>query len=87
EVLIAAITGGTALVRSEDGGATWEQVGVEGGLDGAVRALAPASYHMDIAWAGTDTGQILRSDDRGKTWHEVAREKAGVLSLAVVRLI
>jgi hypothetical protein len=86
ETMIAAIAGGMTLVRSEDGGATWEQVTIEGALDGAVQALVPASYHMDITWAGTATGQILRSDDRGRTWHEVAREKAGVLSLAVVRL-
>lgn len=86
ETLIAAIAGGTTLVRSEDGGATWEQVVVEGTLDGSVGAIAPASYHMDIAWAGTDRGQILRTDDRGRTWQEVAREQAAVLSLAVVRL-
>ncbi|MEI8167739.1 MAG: hypothetical protein WCG26_15265 [Chloroflexales bacterium] len=87
ETLIAAIAGGTALVRSEDGGTTWAQVTVEGRLDGAVQTLMPASYHMDITWAGTNTGQLLRSDDRGQTWHEVAHEQVAVLSLAVTRLI
>lgn len=86
ETLIAAVDGGAGLSRSEDGGASWAPTTVEGGLRGSVRALVPASYHMDIAWAGTDQGQLLRSDDRGRTWREVAREQAGILSLAVVRL-
>lgn len=86
ETLIAASGGGSSLVRSEDGGATWEPAAVEGELQGAVRTLAPASYHMDIAWAGTDQGQLLRADDRGRTWHVVGHEQAPILSLAVVRL-
>ncbi len=86
ETLIAAVAGGTSLVRSEDGGASWAPAKVEGDLLGSVAVLMPSSYHMDIAWAGTDQGQLLRSDDRGRTWREVAREPAGVLSLAVVRL-
>lgn len=86
ETLIAAVDEGAGLARSEDGGATWAPAQVATTLQGKVRALMPASYHMDIAWAGTDQGQLLRSDDRGRTWVEVAREKAGILSLAVVRL-
>lgn len=86
ETLLAAMDGGASLLRSEDGGASWQPATVDGELRGAVRALVPASYHMDIAWAGTDQGQLLRSDDRGRTWREVAREQAGILSLAVVRL-
>jgi photosystem II stability/assembly factor-like uncharacterized protein len=42
---------------------------------------------MDICWAGTDAGQLLRSDDRGRTWAEVAREQAAIRALAVLRLI
>lgn len=87
ETMLAAIAEGTALVRSEDGGASWEQAAVEGGLLGGVQTLVPASYHMDFAWAGTDQGQLLRSDDRGRTWREVASERNPILSLAVVRLV
>lgn len=87
ETLLAAIADGTTLVRSEDGGATWGAVTVEGGLKGGIQALVPASYHMDITWAGTDQGQLLRSDDRGRTWREVASERNPILSLAVVRLV
>jgi photosystem II stability/assembly factor-like uncharacterized protein len=86
EVLIAAIADGTTLVRSEDGGATWQQADVVGGLAGGVRTIVPASYHMDYAWAGTDAGQLLRSDDRGRTWREVAVEPAAINAIAVVRI-
>lgn len=86
ETLIAAIADGTTLVRSEDGGASWEQVTIAPGLDGRVLALAPVSYHMDYIWAGTSSGQLLRSEDRGRSWQEVAREPAAICCLAVLRL-
>lgn len=86
EVLIAAIAGGTALVRSEDGGATWQQAAVADGLQGAVTTIVPASYHMDYAWAGTDAGQLLRSEDRGRTWRQAGAEPTAITSLAIVRI-
>lgn len=86
ETLIAAVNGGTTLVRSEDGGASWTPAQVEGELLGTVTILSPASYHMDIVWAGTDRGQLLRSDDRGRLWQSVADEGAAIHSLAVVRI-
>ncbi|GAB4439680.1 MAG: sialidase family protein [Chloroflexi bacterium OHK40] len=86
EVLIAAIAGGTAIVRSEDGGATWAQATIDGALRGGVTTIVPASYHIDYAWAGTDAGQLLRSEDRGRTWREVGNEPAPIHCLAVVRL-
>jgi photosystem II stability/assembly factor-like uncharacterized protein len=86
EVLLAALGAGTGLARSEDGGANWAPASVVGALNGSVRTIMPASYHMDIAWAGSDSGQLLRSDDRGRTWHLIAQEPVAILSLAVVRL-
>jgi photosystem II stability/assembly factor-like uncharacterized protein len=87
EVLLTAIAGGTSLLRSEDGGASWEPATLDQPLQGAITVIAPASYHMDIAWAGTSAGQLLRSDDRGRSWAQVGEVGAGILSLAVVRLI
>ncbi len=87
ETLIAARAGGTSLARSEDGGATWSEAVVEGGLDGRVQTLAPASYHMDYVWAGTNTGQVLRSEDRGRTWQEVGREPAAITCIAALRIV
>jgi photosystem II stability/assembly factor-like uncharacterized protein len=87
ETLIAAIADGTTLLRSEDGGASWQQLTFSNPLQGAITVLAPSSYHMDICWAGTDAGQLLRSDDRGRTWAEVAREPVAIRALAVLRLV
>lgn len=86
ETWVAAVENGEKLVRSDDSGATWTEATVEGGLDGAVQTLAPASYHMDYIWAGTSTGQVLHSRDRGRTWHEIARESAAITCLAALRL-
>lgn len=86
EVLLAAIAGGTTLLRSADDGATWEQARLEQPLQGAVTVITPASYHIDTAWAGTAMGQLLRSDDRGRSWAQIAEVGAAILSLAVVRL-
>ncbi|MFV9504882.1 MAG: WD40/YVTN/BNR-like repeat-containing protein [Oscillochloridaceae bacterium umkhey_bin13] len=85
ETMIAAIAGGTTLVRSEDSGTTWQQVSAE--VKGVILVLTPSSYHMDIIWAGTDQGQLLRSDDRGRTWAEVMSLPQPVRCLAVMRII
>ena len=87
ETLIAAIADGTTLMRSDDGGASWQRSTFVTPLQGAITVFAPASYHMDICWAGTDAGQLLRSDDRGRIWAEVAREPVAIRALAVLRLI
>lgn len=86
ELLLAALGAGATMARSEDGGVTWAPATVVGALTGHVQTIMPASYHMDIAWAGTDDGQLLRSNDRGRTWQVIAQEPAAILSLAVVRL-
>ncbi len=84
EVLLAATA--TGMQRSEDGGASWQAAQTEAAIDGTVNVIMPASYHMDQAWAGTSTGQVLRSADRGRTWQAVAQLPAAILSLVVVRL-
>ncbi|NNJ11327.1 hypothetical protein EKD04_013375 [Chloroflexales bacterium ZM16-3] len=86
ETLLAAIADGTTLLRSEDGGGSWQPPTFSVPLQGAITVLAPSSYHMDICWAGTNTGQLLRSDDRGCTWVEVACEPAAIRALSVLRL-
>ena len=87
-VVIAAAAGGTMFFRSEDDGIHWQPAGLEGELSiGKVNVIAPASYDIDSAWAGTAAGELLRSDDRGRSWAVIAREAAAILSLAVVRLV
>jgi photosystem II stability/assembly factor-like uncharacterized protein len=85
-VLLGAGAGGTMLFRSEDDGIHWQAAEVKIEALGRVSVIVPASYHMDIAWAGTEIGQLLRSDDRGRSWELVAQEPVAIRSLAVVRL-
>jgi photosystem II stability/assembly factor-like uncharacterized protein len=86
ELLLAALDAGRILARSEDGGSTWRPGEVVDGLVGQIQTIVPSRYHMDIAWAGSDRGQLLRSHDRGQRWYEIAREAVPILCLAVVRL-
>ncbi len=84
EVLLASVDEGSRLLRSDDGGKSWHPVTTE--WQGALSALAPSSYHIDVVWAGTDSGQIWRSDDRGRTWQYVSTVPAAVRCMAAVRV-
>ena len=84
-VLLGAGAGGMALFWSEDDGIHWRPAGIADGDVGLVRALVPAADRRDAAWAGTDSGALLRSDDRGRGWRVVAREPAAILCLAAAR--
>jgi len=84
EVLLAANADGTRLLRSDDGEKNWQQVSVS--WDGRLSAFAPSSYHIDVVWLGTDTGQIWRSDDRGRSWQLVGNVPHAVRCLAAARV-
>lgn len=77
---------GSKLHRSDDGGATFEEVGVpafpddepaaegkdKGPAVGGLWALAPGGTNQPgRLWCGTLPGGLFRSDDRGATWELV----------------
>src|SRR5581483_8664749 len=64
--LLAARAGGIA--RSDDNGAAW--AATESG-EAPISVLVPVGYHVDQAFAGTPTGQLLFSADRGRNWQVV----------------
>lgn len=88
EVVLAACSTADSILftRSVNDGANWQMARVSTPLEDAVTVIAPASYHIDTAWAGTAAGQLLRTSDRGQSWEQLAREAAAIRSLAVVRL-
>jgi photosystem II stability/assembly factor-like uncharacterized protein len=58
------------VFRSDDGGKSWQSVGLAGRLIMAVTA-SPAD--RDVVWAGTEPSEVWRSGDAGNTWEEASR--------------
>jgi photosystem II stability/assembly factor-like uncharacterized protein len=83
-VLLGAGAGGMLLFRSEDDGIHWRPVGVADGPAGNITTIVPSAGASEAAWAGSDSGALLRTGDRGQSWRVVAREPAAVLCLASV---
>ena len=79
-VLIGAGAGGMMLFLSSDNGIHWSPAGMPPA--GNITTIIPSSSQPSVAWAGSDTGIILRSGDSGKAWHIVAQVAAPVLCLA-----
>jgi photosystem II stability/assembly factor-like uncharacterized protein len=80
--LLLAGTYSGGLIRSDDGGDTWEQVGESVGVRSIL--VSPDFQSDQMAWAGSDSGQLLVSRDAGKTWTSLATPYQGerVLRLA-----
>jgi photosystem II stability/assembly factor-like uncharacterized protein len=56
---------GAGVLRSDDGGASWQSSGLDGERVTAV-AASPARRHL--VWAGTEPSAVWRSGDGGVTW-------------------
>jgi photosystem II stability/assembly factor-like uncharacterized protein len=70
-ILVGTI--GQGVMRSSDGGESWQRVGINQGMhsDALVRCLANHPSRPEVVFAGTDRG-LLRSDDAGRSWRAVA---------------
>jgi photosystem II stability/assembly factor-like uncharacterized protein len=53
------------VVRTDDGGRSWQPVGLSGRL---IAAVAASSAARDLVWAGTEPSELWRSEDAGNTW-------------------
>ena len=58
------------VFRSDDGGRSWQSVGLRGRLIMAVTA-SPAD--RDVVWVGTEPSEVWRSEDAGNTWLQTSR--------------
>ena len=82
--LLGAGADGSFLFRSEDDGIHWQAARIDDSAIGRVTTIVPAADRRDAAWAGTESGALLRTTDRGGSWQLVAREPAAILCLAAV---
>jgi photosystem II stability/assembly factor-like uncharacterized protein len=80
--LLAAQGGG--IDRSDDNGAVWT---LAASGDAPIGVLVPVGYHVDQAFAGTATGQLLFSADRGRGWQAVKQDLPPIRSIGVARLV
>ena len=65
-------TVGQGIIRSGDGGYSWQRVGINQGLhsDALVRTVVNHPDRPEILFSGTDKG-LYRSGDAGMTWRRV----------------
>jgi hypothetical protein len=56
------------VLRSDDGGATWQSAGMHGRI---VTSLAVSRAADDLVYAGTKPAAVFASDDAGATWREL----------------
>ena len=70
-ILVGTI--GQGVMRSHDGGETWQRMGIYQGMhsDAMVRTLVHHPKRPEIVYAGTDKG-LYCSDDAGASWKQQA---------------
>jgi photosystem II stability/assembly factor-like uncharacterized protein len=58
------------VFRSDDGGTSWQPIGLEGRL---IMAVAASAAERDLVWVGTEPSEVWRSEDAGNTWEQTSR--------------
>lgn len=65
QVFVGTVESG--LLRSTDGGHSWETVGT---FDDRVTAVTVSPHDPDVIWTGTEPSAVYRSTDGGNTWEQ-----------------
>jgi hypothetical protein len=58
------------VFRSDDGGRSWQPIGLAGRL---IMAVAASPAERDVVWAGTEPSEVWRSGDAGNSWEQTSR--------------
>ena len=58
------------VFRTDDGGRSWQSVGLEGRL---IMAVAASPVERDVVWVGTEPSEVWRSGGAGTTWEQTSR--------------
>ena len=62
-------TVGQGIMRSGDGGESWQRIGINAGIhsDALVRTIVNHPSQSEVLFSGTDKG-LYRSEDAGQNW-------------------
>src|SRR5262245_31099315 len=55
------------VFRSDDGGASWRPVGLEGLL---IMSVTASPVDANVVWVGTEPSEVWRSENAGATWEQ-----------------
>ena len=58
------------VFRSDDGGRSWQSVGLAGRL---IMAVTASPAERDVVWVGTEPSEVWRSGDAGNTWEQTSK--------------
>jgi ligand-binding sensor domain-containing protein len=62
-------TSRNGVFRTDDGGRSWQSVGLAGPL---IMAVSASPTHRDLVWVGTEPSAVWRSEDAGITWAQTS---------------
>ena len=65
------------IFRTDDGGKNWDEVYTEPGQKTVVTALSQHFRDMNVVFAGTSAGTVVKSTDGGDTWKNVGTSGDG----------
>lgn len=71
--LLVAYVSQRGLVRSQDGGASWEDANLPLVGNEVGRHVASAPDDPDVFYLATSNSRLFKSEDRGETWAQVPR--------------
>jgi photosystem II stability/assembly factor-like uncharacterized protein len=71
-----------AVLRSDDGGATWQAPPLPGPPNSTIWTFAVHRADPELAYAASVSGQVYRSTDGGSSWTKLAREFGEIRALA-----
>ncbi len=60
----------SGVFRSDDGGGSWQSVGLEGRL---IMTITASPADRDVVWVGTEPSEVWRSADAGSSWAQTSR--------------
>ncbi len=70
------------VVRSLDGGVTWQPAKMPGRANSTMWNFAVNPADPDLSYANSVSGQVYRSTDGGASWHKLVREFGEIRALA-----